>query len=167
MLLHVFFPPRFLNLMYPTGTSRFVINPEAYPLIGDTTGLRTDFLVRNLRVNGNTYDITPWLAYEGKGGESAYTSLQILIQLRIYLDAALTPVTQGKCCWAMGTKGRWVAFWRFTGRDLQRMIPLGWVNAQVSEGPAGNYYFYDLGDNNEWPAIRGILEHIYNRAAWP
>ena len=115
-----------LNIEFPTAASRWSISPEAYPKPGDKTGLQTDLLVRRMLFAGiPDPERTAWVVYEGKGGDSSYTWTKIQKQL---LDFLVDSVGQadGAVCWASGTKGRKVRFWRYTAKytGWDKMVPL-------------------------------------------
>lgn len=159
---------RFLNVLCPTVTAHFVINPEAYPKIGDTSGLKTDFLVRRLTPSAppGTYSTKAWLAYEGKGGANTEN---ILDQLRVYLDDWCDK-KQGAACWAVGARGRQVMFWRYTGKATEKMIPLKVVvlannTLEVKEGIEGWTFAFDF--VTDMAKIQAVLQYLWYKEPTP
>lgn len=70
---------------------------------------------------------TPWVAYEGKGGNSAATWHIIRDQLLAFLERSVgTRDDFENTGWAIGTKGQEVRFWRYTAMNVGalKMIPL-------------------------------------------
>ncbi|PSK40120.1 hypothetical protein B9Z65_8060 [Elsinoe australis] len=114
---------------HSTNLEDWIVAPEAYPTYDETQSLAADLCVVGMEAdhdNGTYHISTPVLTYEGKGVSSARTWPQIEQQI---LDWCLRGVQNGNpfggapfCCWAIGTKGKYVKFWAFNGAQL---LPLG------------------------------------------
>ncbi|EKJ70472.1 hypothetical protein FPSE_09333 [Fusarium pseudograminearum CS3096] len=164
-----------LHILYPVADMDFLINPEAYPLQGQQNGARADLIVREINVNPGGAGFLPgrtFMYFEGKGGASADTALNIRTQMVNYLNTAIGNA-QGRACWAIGAKGDRVWFYRYTARHVgdNRMVPVDWngianainsPNVRAGQMLAG----YRISGGvpgaavGDWATVQSILEHM-------
>ncbi|EYB23456.1 hypothetical protein SNK03_013467 [Fusarium graminearum] len=163
-----------LHILYPVTDMDFLINPEAYPLQGQQNGARADLIVREINVNLAGPGYIPgrtFMYFEGKGGASADTALNIRAQMVNYLATAIGNV-QGRACWAIGAKGDRVWFYRYTARNVgdNRMVPVDWdgiantinsPNTRAGQMLAGYRISGGIpGTVGDWVTVQSILEHM-------
>lgn len=124
--------------------------------------------------NVNEPDNTVWVVYEGKGGNSLLNWTNIQNQLLAFLVASVG--LGDKTCWAIGTKGSEVRFWRFTKRKAvlgwDMMVPLSVANGAVLDlnSEAGKKeqakFIFNIATVAGWADVELLLAAIFAQARY-
>ncbi|KAK7409411.1 hypothetical protein QQX98_008420 [Neonectria punicea] len=153
-----------LTSYFPNGANQddYIVSPEVYSTWFNTNGRRADLCITPLLADMDDLEYSmsdPVLTYEGKGGNSQRTWPQIGQQI---LDWCTDGVQNYRsfCCWAIGTKGKFVKFYAFDG--VNTLYPLG-INGAGQIVKDANVVARDITSQAGWEFIDTMLTGARNK----